>query len=107
LGNRRILDSGEGPAQENRFRVFECSTPTWVQQKPLAQGRGRRHKYGLYSPAVKNVSPATSKGYHSRKLANQVVAIKVGAAVHEYAILGIKLPDREASPVIVNKDVPR
>ncbi len=31
-------------------------------------------------------------------------AIEVGAAVHEDAIFGIELPDRVASPVVVNKD---
>ena len=64
----------------------------------------RGHKYRLHLPAVKNVTPAGPELQGGLKLAQEVVAIEVGAAVHEHAIFGIEFPDRIASPVVVNEN---
>src|SRR5208282_5689235 len=57
---------------------------------------------------VENFSPAGAKLHHGANgLAEQVVAIEVGAAVHKYAIFRIQFPNRIASPVIENEDVSR
>src|SRR5208282_6113216 len=88
--------------------------PIGVEQEGLRQRAGRGQKRRLHLPAVENVSPTGAELHRGLKLAEEVFApeigapeigaIEVGAAVHEDAIFGIALPDRIASPVIVNKD---
>jgi hypothetical protein len=81
--------------------------PIGVEKEGLSQRAARGHKYGLHLPAVKNVSPAGPELQHGLdRLAQKVVAIEVRAAVHEYAIFGIKFPDGIASPVVVNENSP-
>ena len=41
------------------------------------------------------------------KLVQEVVAVEVGATIHENPVFGIELPDGIASPVVVNEDVLR
>src|ERR1039458_4752 len=108
LENVSIFDGGGvHPEQDLRLRVAECSMPIAVQKEGLSQRASRGHKYSLHLPAVKNVSPAGPEIHHGlNRLAQEVVAIEIRAAVHEYAIFGIKFPDRIASPVVVNKDSP-
>src|SRR5664279_1177351 len=105
--NGRLFDLGVRPEQDDCLRVAEHSTPIGVQQEGLSECAGRRHKYRLYVPAVKNVSPAGAELHGGLKLTQEVVAIEVGPAVHEDAILGIEFPYRKASPVVVNKDFAR
>src|SRR5882762_604979 len=102
----RIFGVGMRVEQDDRLRVDECSMPIGVEKEGLSQGAGRGHKYRVHLPAVKNVSPAGSELHCDLKLAQQVVAIEVCAAVHKDAIFGIKFPDRIASPVVVNEDPP-
>src|SRR4030088_2526270 len=80
--------------------------PIGVEEEGLSQRAGRGHKYSLHLPAVKNVSPAGPELHGGLKLPQEVVAIEVGAAVHEYAIFGIEFPDCIASPVVVNENSP-
>jgi len=95
------------PEQDDCLRVAECSIPIAVQKEGLSQRAGRGHKYSLHLPAIKNVSPASPELHRGLKLAQEGVAIQVRAAVYEYAIFRIELPDRIASPVIVNENSPR
>src|ERR1700674_5167419 len=90
--------------QDDGLRVDERSMPVGVEKEGLSQRAGRGHKYRLHLPAVKNVSPAGPELHCGLKLAQQVVAIQVCAAINEYAIFGIELPDCIASPVVVNED---
>src|SRR5450759_5238319 len=105
LENISIFDGGVPPEQDDRPRVAECSMPIGIEKEGLGQRAGRGHQYRLHLPSVKHVSPAGPESHHGlNRLAQEVVAIKISAAVHEYAILGIKLPDRIASPVVVNEN---
>src|SRR6202158_5810691 len=90
--------------QDDRVRVDERSMPVGVEKEGLRQRAGRWHKHSLHLPAVKNVSPTGPELHGGLKLAQQVVAIEVGATVHEYAIFGIEFPDRIASPIVVNEN---
>src|SRR5208282_5665135 len=105
LGNAGIFNGGLRPEQEDGLRVAEGCMPIRVEKEGLRQRARRRHKHRLHLPAVKNLSPAGPELYGGLKLAQEVVAIEVRPAVHEYTILGIKFPDGIASPVVVNKDV--
>src|SRR6202140_1947773 len=78
--------------------------PLGVEEEGLGQGAGRGYKYRLHLPAVKNVSPAGPELHCGLKLAQQVVTVEVCAAVHKYAIFGIKFPDGIASPVEVHEN---
>jgi len=81
--------------------------PIGVEKEGVSECAGRGNKYRLHLPAVKNVSPAGPEIHHGpNRLAQEIDAIEVGAAVHEYAIFGIKFPDRITSPVIENKEFP-
>src|SRR5450631_1898392 len=105
MENLGIFDGGVRPEQDNRLRVAECRMPTGVEKEGLSQRASRGHKHSLHLPAVKNVSPAGPEIHHGfDRLAQEVIAIEVRAAVHEYAIFGIKFPDRIASPVVENED---
>src|ERR1700676_4140309 len=90
--------------QDDRLRIGERNLPVGVEEEGLRQRAGRGHKHRLNFPVVKNVSPAGPELHCGLKLEKQVVAIEVCAAVHKYAILGIKFPDRIASPVVVNEN---
>ena len=83
--------------------------PIRVEQEGLRQRAGGGHKHRLHLPVVKNVSPAGPELDGGLKLSEEVFAPEIGAievrsAIHEYAIFGIELPDRIASPVVVNED---
>src|SRR5258708_26832232 len=78
--------------------------PIGVEEEGLRQGAGRRHEDSVHLPVMKNVRPAGPELHGGFELTQQVVAIEIGAAVHEYAIFGIEFPDRIASPVVVNED---
>jgi len=67
--------------------------PIGVEKEGLSQRAGRRHKYRLNLPAVKDVAPAGPELQDGLKLAQEDVAIEVRAAVHKYAIFGIEFPD--------------
>src|ERR1700730_11710617 len=103
-GNGSIFDGGVRAEQDDRLRIAECSVPVGVENEGLRQSAGRGHKYRLYLPAIKNVSPAGPELDCGLKLAQQAVAIEVSPAVHEDAIFGIKSPDRVASPVVINEN---
>src|ERR1700687_184654 len=97
---------GVPPEQEDRLRIAECRVPIGVKKECLRPRAGGRNNYSLHPPAVKNVSPAGPESHHGPNLAQEVVAIEISTAVREYAIFGIKLPDRIASPVVVNENSP-
>ena len=99
-----IFNRGMAPEEDDRLGVLECGMPIRVQKKGLRQRAGRWHKYGLHLPAIQNVSPAGSEPYGSLELAQQVVAVEVGSAIHEHSVFRIKIPYGIASPVVVHED---
>src|ERR1019366_6398835 len=103
-GNGSIFD-GRLPAEQEDLRVAGGNMPVGVEKEGLSHGAGVGHKDRLYLPAVKHVAPAGADLHHGlNRLAQEVVAIEIGAAIHEHAIFRIKLPDGIASPVVVNED---
>src|SRR5512140_2110152 len=78
--------------------------PIGVQNQGLGQGAIGRQKHGPHVPPVKNFAPAGSKLDRRLELSQKVVSVKVGAAVDKYTILGIKLVDCVASPVVIGED---
>jgi hypothetical protein len=81
--------------------------PIGVEKEGLRHCAGRRHKYGFHLPVVEHVLPAGSELHHgANRLTHEVVAIEIGAAIHEYAILRIEIPDGIASPVVKNENSP-
>ena len=94
------------PDHDDRLGVDKCGMPIGVEHKGLGQSGGRGHKDGVHIPPVKNVLPAGVQEHGSLELAQQVVAIEVGTAIHEYAVFGIEFPDGVASPVVVDKNSP-
>src|SRR5580698_8923226 len=82
--------------------------PAGVKKQGLGQGRAGGNQDGLNVPVIENLLPALVKLSHRlNALAQQVVAIEVGAAVGEDAVLRVEFPDGIAAPVVESEEALR
>lgn len=75
----------------------------WLESKGLGQRAGSGDQDRLHPPLLQNFLPAAAELDRRLELVDQVIAIEVGAAIHEHQLPGIQLPDDVPSPVIVGK----
>ncbi len=103
-GKVSISGRQKASGKDDGMGVAKSRLPMAMEEESLRQGAGRGNQNGLDLPADENTLPAGAEvDEGANRVAHQIVAVKVGAAVHEYAIAGVEIEDGVASPIVINE----